>query len=164
MWENDNDETEAALDALEKAMLPATLAERERCPTCGKWLDDHGGKWCACPTCKKPFEPAHGCKAGDYPEERDTVLNGPFCDTSGQGSSAAWSSMSIKNFPARAARRLVLDVDQKLSGQGKLVAWFWFNSAETKQSVLLCWPVVRWLTVAGRSVSPFSARCKSYPF
>src|ERR1700685_275098 len=42
--ENENRETEAALDALEKAMLPATLAERERRPTCGDWLDDHGGK------------------------------------------------------------------------------------------------------------------------
>jgi hypothetical protein len=36
MWENDNEEREGALDALEKAMLPATLAEREGCPTCGK--------------------------------------------------------------------------------------------------------------------------------
>jgi hypothetical protein len=62
----DSKEIEAELDALEKAMLPAALAERRRCPACGKWLDEHGGVWCACPTCEKPFEPAHGCKAGDY--------------------------------------------------------------------------------------------------
>ena len=62
----DDEERERALDALEKALRPATLAERERCPTCGNWLDDHGAKWCACPTCKKPFEPAHGCKPGHY--------------------------------------------------------------------------------------------------
>ena len=40
MWDDDKEEREAereaALDALEKAMLPATLAERERCPTCDK--------------------------------------------------------------------------------------------------------------------------------
>ena len=73
-------EIEAALDALEKAMLPAALAERERCPTCGAWMDNHGGKWCACRTCGKPFEPEHHCKAGDYvPFEADR-LNGkiPF--------------------------------------------------------------------------------------
>jgi predicted amidophosphoribosyltransferase len=78
--ENDNEETEAALDALEKATLPATLAQRERCPTCGGWLDDHGGKWCACPACGKPFEPAHGCKAADYVWIDDDPINGkiPF--------------------------------------------------------------------------------------
>jgi hypothetical protein len=61
-----DEEREAALDALEKAMLRATLAERERCPICGHWLDDHGGKWCSCPTCGKRYEPVHGCKSGDY--------------------------------------------------------------------------------------------------
>jgi hypothetical protein len=43
-------------------------------------VNDHSGKWCACPTCGKPFEPDHHCKAGDYvPFEKDQ-LNGkiPF--------------------------------------------------------------------------------------
>jgi nitrous oxide reductase accessory protein NosL len=59
-------EVEAELDTLEAAMLPAALAERERCRVCGKNYDEHSGAWCACPTCEKPFEPRHGCEAGDY--------------------------------------------------------------------------------------------------
>ena len=54
------------MDALEKAMLPATLAERELCPTRGNWLDDHGRKWCARPTCKNRRT---GARPGDYPED-----------------------------------------------------------------------------------------------
>ena len=76
----DDEEREAALDALERALLPATLAERECCPTCDRWLNDHSGKWCACPTCGKPFEPDHHCKAGDYVPFENDQLNGklPF--------------------------------------------------------------------------------------
>ena len=34
------------------------------CPACRKPLKEHGGKWCACPTCNKPFGPDHNCKTG----------------------------------------------------------------------------------------------------
>ena len=61
--EDENEETPAALDALEKAMPPSS--QRERC-LCGEWLDKNDGKWCACPICKKPFEPGLACKSGDY--------------------------------------------------------------------------------------------------
>jgi hypothetical protein len=78
-------EVEAELDGLKAAMLPAAIAEREHperghCPTCARRFYEHGGAWCACPTCDKPLEPGHGCKADDYVELSDEHPEGkiPF--------------------------------------------------------------------------------------
>ena len=74
-------------------------------------------------------------------------------------------------FARRAARpcklvALVLDADQENFPARPRTRrpGFGFNSAETKYSVSLYGSVVRWLTVAGRSLSPFSGCLKIYPF
>jgi hypothetical protein len=63
-------EDEEHLSDAERSGSPGLAGVCSICMVCGQSMTtEHGGGWCTCPMCKKPFEPDHVCKPANTPAD-----------------------------------------------------------------------------------------------